>query len=194
MSTKKTVILLSGISTAGRTNERPRNLLTPIRCMQGPCEQEGACGQSFGALLRSRLSLVLTILLLALVVRVGFVIALPDPLEETRYRPIAINILEGNGFSSDVSPPYRPSEAAAPAYPLFIAAVYAIFGSNVYALTLSQAFLDLATCLLVAFVSFSLAPARLKSSAALWALAIYSIYSWPTIVWVARVYAETLTL
>ncbi len=162
--------------------------------MQGPFEQEGACGQSFGALLRSRRSQVLAILLLALVVRVGFVIALPDPLEETRYRPIAINILEGNGFSSDVSPPYRPSEAAAPAYPLFIAAVYAIFGSNVYALTLSQAFLDLATCLLVAFVSFTLAPPRLKSSAALWALAIYSIYSWPTIVWVARIYAETLTL
>ena len=63
-----------------------------------------------------------------------------------------------------------------------------------YALTLSQAFLDLATCLLVAFVSFSLAPTRLKSSAALWALMIYGIFSWPTIVWVARVYAETLTL
>ena len=162
--------------------------------MQDASERESPCAQSFGAFLRSRLPLVVAILLLALTVRAGFVIAFPDPLEETRYRPTAINILEGNGFSLDTSPPYRPSEATTPVYPLFIAAVYAIFGRSVYALTLSQAFLDLATCLLVAFLSFRLAPARLKSSAALWGLAIYSIYSWPTIVWVARVYAETLTL
>ena len=162
--------------------------------MQDACKWESAREHSFGAFLRSRVPLVLVILLLALAVRVGFVIASPDPLEETRYRPTAINILEGNGFSLDTSAPYRPSEAAAPAYPLFIAAVYAIFGRSVYALTLSQAFLDLATCLLVGFVSFRLAPARLKGRAALWGLAIYGIYCWPTIVWVARVYAETLTL
>ena len=141
--------------------------------------------------LRARLSTVLLILLLALAVRAGFVVAFPDPLAETRYRPIAVNILEGNGFSSDASAPYRPSEAATPAYPLFIAALYAVFGRSVYALTLSQVLLDLATCLLVAF---SLAPERLKSSAALWALTIYGIFAWPVFVWVARVYAETLTI
>ena len=70
--------------------------------------------------LRAPLSTVLLILLLALAVRVGFVVVFPDPLEETRYRSIAVNILEGNGFSSDASAPYRPSEAAAPAYPLFM--------------------------------------------------------------------------
>ncbi len=144
--------------------------------------------------LRARLPTVLLILLLALTVRVGFVVAFPDPLEETRYRTIAVNLLAGNGFSSDASAPYRPSEAAAPVYPLFIATVYAVFGRNVYALTLSQAFLDLATCLLVAFVSFSLAPERLKSGAALCALTIYAIFAWPAFVWVARVYAETLTI
>ena len=144
--------------------------------------------------MRTRLLTVSVILLLALAVRVGFVVAFPDPLAETRYRPIAVNILEGNGFSSDASAPYRPSEAATPAYPLFIAAVYATFGRTVYALTVSQIFLDLGTCLLVAFVAFSLAPERLKSSAALWALAIYGIFAWPAFVWVARVYAETLTI
>ena len=144
--------------------------------------------------LRTRLLTVSLILLLALAVRAGFVVSFPDPLEETRYRPIAVNILEGNGFSSDPSAPYRPSEAAAPAYPLFIAALYAVFGRSVNALTVSQALLDLATCLLVAFVSFSLAPERLKNSAALWALTIYGIFAWPAFVWVARVYAETLTI
>jgi 4-amino-4-deoxy-L-arabinose transferase-like glycosyltransferase len=93
-----------------------------------------------------------------------------------------------------VNAPYRPSEAAVPAYPLFIAFVYAVFGRSIYALTLSQVFLDLATCLLVSFVSFSLAPARLKSSAALGALAIYGIFAWPAFVWTTRVYAETLAL
>ena len=126
--------------------------------------------------------------------RVSFVIAFPDPLEEKRYRPIAVNILDGNGFSSDATAPYRPSEAAAPAYPVFIATVFAVAGRSVYALTFAQVLLDLATCLLVAFLSFSLAPDRLKRSAALWALIIYGIFCWPTIVWVGRVYAETLTL
>ena len=144
--------------------------------------------------LRTRLLTVSLILLLALAVRAGFVVAFPDPLDETRYRPMAVNILAGNGFSSDASAPYRPSEAAAPAYPLFIAALYAVFGRSVNALTVSQALLDLATCLLVAFVSFSLAPERLKNSAALWALTIYGIFAWPAFVWVARVYAETLTI
>ena len=144
--------------------------------------------------MRTSRPIVQILLLLALAVRVGFVVAFPDPLEETRYRPIAVNILEGNGFSSDTSAPYRPSEAAAPAYPLFIAAVYAVFGRSVYVLTRSQVLLDMITCLLVAFLSFSLAPERLKSNVGLWGLAIYGIFAWPAFVWVARVYAETLTI
>ena len=162
--------------------------------MQESRQGEGEAIQSFGAFLRVSLPKVLLLLVLALAVRVAFVVASHDPLQETRYRPIAVNILEGNGFSSDVSAPYRPGEAAAPAYPLFIATVYRVFGRSMYAVTLSQAFLDLATCLLVAFVSFSIAPAHLKRGAALWALLIYGVFSWPTIVWVARIYAETLTL
>ena len=172
----------------------PRTLITPIRFMQEACQGEGGAGQSFGAFLRAHLPKVLLLLVLALAVRVAFVIAFPDPLQETRYRTIAVNILDGNGFSSDASAPYGPSEAAAPAYPLFIASVYSFFGRSVYSVTFSQAFLDLATCLLVAFVSFSVAPARLKRGAAFWALTIYGVFCWPTIVWVARIYAETLTL
>lgn len=162
--------------------------------MQESRHGEGGAGESFAAFLRACVPKVLPLLLLALAVRVAFVIAFPDPLQETRYRPIAVNILEGNGFSSDASAPYRPSEAAAPAYPLFIATVYSVFGRSVYSVTFSQVFFDLATCMLVAFVSFSVAPVRLKRGAALWALTIYGVFSWPTIVWVARIYAETLTL
>jgi 4-amino-4-deoxy-L-arabinose transferase-like glycosyltransferase len=152
----------------------------------------GAFG--FRGFLRARRLKILVILLLALAVRAGLVAAFPDPPMETRYRPTAVNILEGNGFSTDERAPYTPGEAAAPAYPLFIAAVYALFGRSASVLLLSQAFLDLLTCLLVAFASFNLAPARLKNAAAVWSLTIYGLFSWPTIVWVARVYAETLTL
>ena len=162
--------------------------------MQEYSEGRGADSPSFGTFLRARKAQLLLILLLALAVRVGFVIAFPDPLDETRYRPIAVNILEGNGFSSDASAPYSASEAATPAYPLFIAGVYAVFGRSVYALALSQALLDLSTCVLVGFLSHSLAPAPLKARAAVWGVTIYGILSWPTIVWVPRVYAETLTL
>ena len=172
----------------------PRTLITSIPFMQESHRREDATAQSFGAFLGACLPKILLILLLALAVRVGFVIAFPDPLDETRYRPIAVNILNGNGFSSDAKQPYSPSEAATPAYPLFIATVYAVAGRRVFAVTLTQAFLDLATCLLVAFLSFSLAPVRLKTSAALWALMIYGVFSWPTIIWVARICAEPLTL
>jgi 4-amino-4-deoxy-L-arabinose transferase-like glycosyltransferase len=150
--------------------------------------------QYFGNFLHTHWLKIFLILLLALTVRIGFVVAFPDPLQDPRYRPTAINILEGNGFSTDAHAPYRPSEAAVPGYPLFIAAVYAVFGRKEAAVLLSQAVLDLSTCLLVAFVSFSLAPLRLKKSAALWALTIYGLFSWPTIVWVARIHVETLTI
>ncbi|MDT4897912.1 MAG: hypothetical protein QOH25_2989 [Acidobacteriota bacterium] len=150
--------------------------------------------QNFGNFLRTRWLKILLILLLALTVRIGFVVAFPDPLQDPRYRAAAINMLEGNGFSTDAHAPYRPSEAAVPGYPLFIAAVYTVFGRKELAVLLSQATLDLLTCLLVAFVSFSLAPPRFKKSAALWALAIYGLFSWPTIVLVARIHVETLTI
>ncbi|HEY0319980.1 MAG TPA: glycosyltransferase family 39 protein [Pyrinomonadaceae bacterium] len=162
--------------------------------MQEDYNEDDSSAPNFGDFLRVQWLKVLLILLLALTVRIGFVAALPDPLMDPRYRPTAINILEGNGFSVDKQAPYRPSEAAAPAYPLFIAAVYAVFGRNELAVLLSQAVLDLLTCLLVAFAAFSLAPPRLKSSAALWALALYGILSWPTIVLVARIHVETLTI
>ncbi|MCA1558346.1 MAG: glycosyltransferase family 39 protein, partial [Acidobacteria bacterium] len=162
--------------------------------MQEGYREESPGDQNFSIFLRTQWLKVLLLLLLALSIRIGFVVAFPDPLQDPRYRPTAINILEGNGFSMDTRPPHRPSEAAVPGYPLFIAAVYAVFGRTETAILLSQAVLDLPTCLLVAFVSFRLAPPGIKKSAALWALTIYGLFSWPTIVWIARIHVETLTI
>jgi len=81
----------------------PRTLITPIRFMQEYRQREDGANQSFGAFLRTCVRKVLALLLLALAVRVVFIVAFPDPLQETRYRTIAVNILEGNGFSSDAA-------------------------------------------------------------------------------------------
>ena len=157
--------------------------------------QEGAVGSpKFFAFLHNRGREVIIILLLALAVRVGFVVVNPGHAGDQKYQSTAINILEGHGFSLDERPPYRASEASAPAYPLFIAGVYALFGRGETPLALSQAFLDLLTCLLVAFAAFSLAPPHLKERAVLSSLVVYGIFSWPTMVWIPFPLAETLTL
>jgi 4-amino-4-deoxy-L-arabinose transferase-like glycosyltransferase len=46
------------------------------------------------------------------------------------YNQIAVNILQKNGFSQSVAPPYKPSIQRTPAYPLFLASIYAVFGLN----------------------------------------------------------------
>ncbi len=149
---------------------------------------------TFKSFLRSSRFQIIIILLLAFAVRIGFVIARPNAGGDVRYFTTSINILEGNGFSMDTRPPHHPSEAAVPAYPLFIAAIYAVFGRHETAVKVLQAFLDLFTCLLIAFVSFSLAPAPLKRGAAISSLIIYGIFSWPTMVWIPFLLTETLTL
>lgn len=151
-------------------------------------------GLGFIAFLRAYRLKIFVILLLALAVRVGFIAGSNDHTGDVKYRQTANNLIEGHGFSTDEFPPYRPGEASAPAYPLFVACVYALFGRGVLPLALSQALLDLLTCLLVAFASFSLAPARLKQRAALSSMIIYGLFSWQTMVWLPYLLAEPLTL
>ena len=112
--------------------------------------------------------------------------------DEIRYTAPAINMLAGRGFSSDQSEPILPSEHTVPVYPLFIAAVYSIFGQHNSAVRVAQSAIDLITCLLVAFVSFRLAPPSLKRSAAISALIIYGCLSWFTVSWTRYILTETL--
>ncbi|HVF29260.1 MAG TPA: glycosyltransferase family 39 protein [Pyrinomonadaceae bacterium] len=149
---------------------------------------------SFGNFLRTYRLQILIILALAFVARAGVLIARPEVAADVRYRTTASNLLEGHGYSMDTRPPYRPSEAAVPVYPLFIAALYAVFGRHETVVKVSQAVIDLFTCLLVAFISFNLAPAALKSGAAISAMIIYGVFSWPTIVWIPAILTETLAL
>lgn len=153
--------------------------------------------ESFRRLLRATLPAVLALLLAALALRLVFIFVLPHPASwagDPRYYVTASNILAGHGYSLDREPPYRPSVANAPAYPLFIAAVYAFSGPRTDAVRVAQAVLDLLTCLLVSYVAFRLAPAALRRRAALAALAVYGLFSWFTFVWAACMLSETLVL
>lgn len=134
--------------------------------------------------------------MLACMLRMGFVITSPPAINDAlgRYIATANNILDGHGITNDPAPPYIPGEATVPLYPLFIAGVYSLFGHHEIAVKSFQVFFDLITCLLVAFISFKLAPARLKKLAARGALIIYGLFSWFTMIWTSYVLTETLAI
>jgi len=156
---------------------------------------EGLTPHSFRRLLSEYRTPILLILLLAFAWRLTLVIGFPHAaFDEIRYTAPAVNMLAGRGFSSDVVAPYLPSEHTVPLYPIFIAAIYAVFGQNNLAVRIAQSALDLVTCLLVAFVAFNLAPARLRKPAAIVALIIYAGLSWFTVFWTRYILTETLAL
>jgi 4-amino-4-deoxy-L-arabinose transferase-like glycosyltransferase len=162
--------------------------------MQKSYEGEKTGDPTFRFFLLTHWPKVLLILLLAFAVRVGFIVSHPHTGGDMRYVTTAGNIVSGNGFSMDSGEPYRPSEAAVPAYSLFIAAVYMTMGRCESCVQVLQAFMDLFTCLLIAFASFNLAPVAVRGWAALSSLAIYGVLSWPTMVWIPFLLTETLTL
>lgn len=136
---------------------------------------------------------ILFILMLAFAWRLLLAVGFPRPAgDESRYRVPAVNMLAGRGFSSDEKEPIRPSEHTVPLYPLFIASVFAVFGQNDVAVRIAQGAIDLITCVMVAFVSFSLAPPWLKRSAAISALIIYGCLCWFTVSWTRYILTETL--
>jgi 4-amino-4-deoxy-L-arabinose transferase-like glycosyltransferase len=156
---------------------------------------EGTTQPSFRRFLSAYRTPILIILLLAFAWRLALVIGFPHPaVDEIRYTAPAVNMLAGRGFSSDISAPYLPSEHTVPLYPIFIAVVYAVFGENNLAVRIAQSAIDIVTCLLVAFVSFNLAPASLRKPAALLSLIIYAFLSWFTVFWTRYVLTETLAI
>lgn len=150
---------------------------------------------SFSGFLPAHRNLILMVLVLAFAWRLVLVVGFPLPAgDEGRYTVPAINMLAGHGFSSDVRGPYLPSEHTVPLYPLFIAGIYAAFGEHNSAVRIAQSVIDLITCLLVAFVSFNLAPPPLRKLAGISSLIIYGFLSWFTVVWMRYVLTETLAI
>lgn len=61
----------------------------------------------------------------------------------SRYSPLAHNLVSGNGFSTDLAPPYAPNDFDQPGYPVFVATIYLLTGASDKAVTLVQLFLEL---------------------------------------------------
>jgi 4-amino-4-deoxy-L-arabinose transferase-like glycosyltransferase len=87
----------------------------------------------------------LVIFLLALVVRLGWVLSLPDAIawpDEREFLKIARRLVAGHGF---VSTSYR----ANPVFPAFLAGVFGVFGESLVMARGAQAVLGALTCLVV---------------------------------------------
>lgn len=102
--------------------------------------------------------LILVILLFVAVafrISVAHWLANDNPDDGRVYAQLARDVLEQHVFSQDAAPPYEPTLIRTPGYPLFIAAVYAVFGhTNNGALRITEGLIDSATCVLVALLAF----------------------------------------
>jgi len=75
--------------------------------------------------------------------------------DQIGYNQIAVNILNGNGFSIQANPPFKPTCLRTPAYSVFLALIYKIFGVNNYeAVRLIQVFLMLSSAVMAFIMAY----------------------------------------
>ena len=94
------------------------------------------------------------VLILACSVRLVYILHFPAEalladVDARGYQQIAVNLLQGHGFSMSSEPPYLADTIRTPAYPLFMAALYAVFGPHPRAVVIAQGLLDAALCLVL---------------------------------------------
>jgi len=134
---------------------------------------------------RRYLWIVIGIVLFAALFRIAVVHWLPNdtPGDGIIYAQMARNVLEQHVYSHDTQPPYNPSLVRLPGYPLFLAAIYSVFGhTNNGAVRFVQALIDTATCGLIALLAFLWQPDKKKKRAsAIAALALAAISPFTTI-------------
>src|SRR5258706_10338277 len=104
-----------------------------------------------------RWALAISLLLLTLASRICLAYFYPvdGPGDGVVYTQLAKNILEQKVYSLESEAPFTPTLVRLPGYPLFIAAVYSIFGhDNNTAVRIVQAVFDTATCLIIGLLAF----------------------------------------
>src|SRR5689334_20910430 len=89
---------------------------------------------------------------IALAVRLVIALSHPPQIEgdAAGYLQFATNLLERHVYSSDDTPPIRPTYERVPGYPLFLAAA----GLNQTVVRLVQAIVDTATCAIAGAIAF----------------------------------------
>jgi 4-amino-4-deoxy-L-arabinose transferase-like glycosyltransferase len=118
-----------------------------------------------------------------------------DPDDGRVYAQIARNVLEQHVYSHATEPPYDPSLIRLPGYPLFLTAIYAVFGhTNNGAVRIVQALIDTATCALVALLAFYWQPdEKRKRATAIAALCLAAVCPFTTI-YAATILTEVPTM
>jgi 4-amino-4-deoxy-L-arabinose transferase-like glycosyltransferase len=118
-----------------------------------------------------------------------------SPDDSKTYARIARNVLEQHSYSDAEAPPYEPTLIRLPGYPLFLAAVYKVFGhGNNGAVRIVQALIETATCGLIALLAFYWEPDKdRKRAAAIAALALAAVCPF-TAIYSATVLTEVPTM
>jgi hypothetical protein len=117
------------------------------------------------------------------------------PDDSKTYARIARNLLEQHSYSDAEAAPYAPTLIRLPGYPLFLAAIYKLFGhGNNGAVRIVQALVDTATCGLIALLAFYWEPDEgRKRAAAIAALALAAVCPF-TAIYSATVLTEVPTM
>jgi 4-amino-4-deoxy-L-arabinose transferase-like glycosyltransferase len=98
-------------------------------------------------------------LLLGLALRLFFAIRLPaQDVDYEVYSKLGQEMVLTHSYAYDSGAGLAPTDVRVPGYPLFLSALYVMFGDSARAVFIAQALLDLCACLLVAVLAASLAP------------------------------------
>lgn len=118
-----------------------------------------------------------------------------SPDDSRIYSQLARNVLEQHTYSSATEAPYDPTLIRLPGYPLFLAAIYKVFGhGNNGAVRIVQALIDTATCALIALLAFYWEPnEERKRAAAIAALAMAAVCPF-TAIYAATILTEVPTM
>lgn len=140
--------------------------------------------------------LVAVFILLTLVSRicVAHFLATDEPGDGKVYTQLATNLLEHNVFSLKTEPPFDPTLVRLPGYPLFVAAVYSIFGhGNDTAVRMVEAVIDTTTCVIAALLAWLWTEdENRKRRNAFWTFALISLCPF-IVIYAATLLTETLT-
>jgi len=112
---------------------------------------------------KKHLAAALLLTFAALGFRLFIALRLPtdEPDDGRLYARIANNVLDHGSFSIATEEPFEPTYIRLPGYPLFLAAVYKLFGrDNNTAVRVIQGVVDTLTCWLVAWLALVWTPAR----------------------------------
>ncbi|HEY0460727.1 MAG TPA: glycosyltransferase family 39 protein [Pyrinomonadaceae bacterium] len=137
---------------------------------------------------------VLIILTLTSRCAVAYFLATDEPGDGRVYTQLATNLLERGVFSLEAQAPFDPTLIRLPGFPLFVAAVYSVFGhGNDTAVRLAHAVIDTATCVIAALLAWLWTDdEERKRRHAVWTFILIS--SCPFIViYAATLLTETLT-